>query len=245
MVHYRQSRSDRSRRRSEARGATDQDPQAERQAERSKGTFEELHTQYLEQYAKKKNKSWHQADKLVRRNLLPRWGKLKASSITRSDVKAAIAHIESESVQNQSLAAASAIFSWAIKEEIAGVTVNPCSKVERNDEVSRERILSDSEIPFFWDAFDDAGLVQSSALKILLLNGQRPGEVCHMRREHIDGNWWTMPGEPDERLNWPGLKNGNTHRVWLPTAALDLIREIDPEASVGLSSPAREAGLSI
>jgi hypothetical protein len=105
MVHYRQSRSDRSRRRSEARGATDQDPQAERQAERSKGTFEELHTQYLEQYAKKKNKSWHQADKLVRRNLLPRWGKLKASSITRSDVKAAIAHIESESVQNQSLAA--------------------------------------------------------------------------------------------------------------------------------------------
>jgi hypothetical protein len=47
-----------------------------------------LHDRYLEQHAKKHNKSWKQADALVRRLALPRWGKLQASTITRGDMKA-------------------------------------------------------------------------------------------------------------------------------------------------------------
>ena len=67
--------------------ARGKDPAAEaRKAERSKGTFEELHERYLE-YAKKHNRSWPQAAALVRRHALPRWGKLQASTISRSDVK--------------------------------------------------------------------------------------------------------------------------------------------------------------
>jgi integrase len=213
--------------------ATDVDPQAERRAERSRGTFEELAEQYVEQRAKKKNKSWRQADALVRRFLVPRWGKLKASSISRGDVRGAIAAIESKSVANQTLAAASAIFSFAIRESFAGMTVNPCTKIERNEENERERILSDNEIPKFWESFDDAGLVQGTALKVLLLTGQRPGEVCCMRSEHIVDGWWTLPGKPVPKLGWNGTKNGETHRVWLPDAARELIEEIDPEATTG------------
>ena len=74
------------------------------------------------------------------------------------------------------------------------------------------------ELPQFWTAFDDAGLVASSALKMILLTGQRPGEVAHMRREHIVDGWWEMPGEPVPALGWPGTKNGESHRVWLPQA---------------------------
>jgi hypothetical protein len=161
--------------------AEGKDPCADRKAERSKGTFEELATSYVEEYAKRRNRSWKQADALVRKHLLPRWGKLQAASITRSDVKSTIAGITAPIVANQTLAAASALFSWAIREGIAAV--NPCALVERNETKSRERVLSDSEIPMFWKAFDDAGLVHSTALKMILLTGQRPGEVTHMRRE--------------------------------------------------------------
>ena len=42
------------------------DPAAERKAERGKGTFAELAEKYVEQHAKKNNKSWQQADKLKR-----------------------------------------------------------------------------------------------------------------------------------------------------------------------------------
>jgi integrase len=213
--------------------ARGKDPAAEKRAERGAGTFAELAARYVEGYAKKANKSWRQAETLVRRYVLPRWGKLQSVSIVRADVKALMARIEAPVLANQVLAAVSAIFSWAIKEEI--LPANPCKLVDRNATRSRDRVLSDSEVPKFWSAFDDAGLVASSALKMILLTGQRPGKVAHMRREHIvDGGWWQMPGEPVPALGWPGTKNGESHRVWLPKAAQAIIAELGHGASTGL-----------
>ena len=191
------------------------DPAAERRAERNSGTFAELAERYVSEHAKRKNKSWAQADYLVRRYLLPRLGKLNANAIMRKDIRAAIGRIASPTVANQVRASASAIFTWGIKMEV--VTQNPCRGVERNATKSRERILSDAEIPLFWAAFTDtAGKSVGSALKTVLLTGQRPGEV--KRHEHISDGWWTLPGAPDPKIGWPGTKNGMSHRVWLPEA---------------------------
>jgi integrase len=210
--------------------ARGKDPVADRMAERGTGTFGELAARYVEEYAKKKNKSWRQADALVRKHLIPRWGKLAAKSVTRADVRAAVGRIESPSVANQVKLAASAIFTWAVKQEI--VTANPCIGIDGNKMQSRDRVLSDGELPRFWAALDSAGLVRSSALKVILLTGQRPGEVSCMRREHVVDGWWTMPGAPDAKLGWPGTKNGASHRVWLPEAAREIIAEIG-DASTG------------
>ena len=198
------------------------DPAADKKADRG-STFGDLAKAYVDRYAKKKNKSWPQAEKLVGKNLIPKWGKLAANSISRADVKVMMTRIASPTVANQTLAAASAIFSWAIRKDM--LKVNPCQQVERHATASRERILSDSEIPLFWSAFDD--VFEGTLLKIILLTGQRPGEVRCMRTEHIIDGWWTMPGEPVPALHWPGTKNGDTHRVWLPTAAQMLVTETD------------------
>src|ERR1019366_3036735 len=104
--------------------AEGKDPAAKKKAERSKGTFEELATRYVEEHAKRRNRSWKQADALVHKHLLPRWGKLKATDVARSDVKAMMTRIAAPIVANQVLAAASAIFSWAIREEFGGVKIN-------------------------------------------------------------------------------------------------------------------------
>lgn len=205
------------------RVADGEDPQADRKAERTSGTFEALAIQYRD-HAKKKNKSWRQADKLVQRHLLPRWGKLPAATITRSDVKAMLARIDAPITYNQVLASASAIFTWAIKEEL--VKVNPCVGIDRNKPAKRERILSDGEIAKFWTEFENIGLVEGSALKMILLSGQRPGEVSHLRSEHIVDGWWAMPGEPVASLKWPGTKNHQGHRVWLPPAAQKIIENL-------------------
>jgi integrase len=109
------------------------------------------------------------------------------------------------------------------------VKANPCKLIETKESESRERVLSDSEIPLFWKAFDDAGYLQSMALKLILLTGQRPGEVQHMHRQHIVDGWWEMPGAPDPELKWPGTKNGQSHRVWLPKAAQDILAELEGE----------------
>jgi len=161
------------------------DPVAERKAERNSGSFADLASQYVELHAKKHNKSWRQAEKLVARYLLPGWGKLKASAITRADVRAAMIRIEAPIVANQVLASASAIFTWAIKQEILGL--NPCKGIDRNPTNDRERVLSDTELVALWPKLD-------AQLKLILLTGQRPGEVAALEKDHIVEGWWNMPG---------------------------------------------------
>src|SRR5262249_7078216 len=136
--------------------------------------------------------------------------------------------IEAPILANQVLASASAIFSWAIKQGI--MSHNPCKLIERNETRSRERVLSDSEIPKFWAALGKHGLT-GTALKVILLTGQRPGEVSHMRREHLQDGWWELPGKPAK--GWPGTKNGATHRVWLAEQARELIGAQNGEYMLG------------
>jgi integrase len=135
-------------------------------------------------------------------------------------VRALFGNIEAPIQANQVLASVSAIFTWAVKQEI--LANNPVRGVERHTTVSRERVLSDAELPAFWRGFESAGL-PGIALQVLLLTGQRPGEVSHMRFDHITDGWWTMPGAPDPATGWPGTKNAQTHRVSLPAQVRDLI----------------------
>jgi integrase len=210
------------------------DPQAERKAERGAGTFAELAAKYVVQHAKKHNKSWKQADTLIGRYVLPRLGKLQATTITRTDIKTMLSRIEAPILANQVLASVSPIFTWAKREEIL-TGENPCRLISRNDTTDRERVLADSEVPLFWTAFDDAGLIVSTALKVILLSGQRPGEIAHMRREHIvDGGWWIMPGDPTPDGFWPGTKNESEHRIWLSAPVQALLAELsDDDAATG------------
>jgi integrase len=196
------------------------DPAAEKKAERSSGSFADLAERYVEQHAKRHNKSWRQAEALVRRYVLPRWAKLQAVTISRSDVKQMMARIDAPILANQVLAAVSAIFTWCVKEEI--VAANPCKLVERNPTRSRERVLSESELPLFWNALDGIDPVRANALKMILISGQRPGECANMRHEHVKDGWWEMPGEAVPNI-WPGTKNGQSHRVWLPKPTQDLL----------------------
>jgi integrase len=201
------------------------DPQGEKRAEATAGTFRQLVDVYFTQHAMKHNRSWKQARYLADKHLLPRWGTRKPIEIERAQVKALLREIEAKVVANQTLAVASAIFSWAIREEVGGVKVNPCSHVKPNKVEARSRVLSDSELPKFWAAFERAGL-PGQALQLILLLGQRPGEVLHMRAEHLDGGWWSLPGAPEPARGWPGTKNGENHRVWLPGPAQAIVAEI-------------------
>ena len=202
------------------RAATGVDVQAERKAMRSRGTFGELSAKYFHEYASRRNRSWRQTEALVRKNLLPRWGMLQAASITRSEVKTWFAAMTAPITANQTLFAAGAIFSFAVREGI--LPVNPCVGIEKNPTASRERVLSGSELSAFWKEFGKAGL-PGVALKLTLLCGARPGEVAAMHYDHIADGFWEQPGAPQEATGWPGTKNGRSHRVALSTHAQALL----------------------
>ena len=176
--------------------ARGRDPQAERRTER-RCHVRQLHSRYVEEHAKRHNKSWKQADELIKRHVLPNWANLSAKEINRSQVKALIGSVSVRAPILRGDAvrlAVSAVFTFGVKEEV--VTINPCKGVDDNPTTSRDRTLSKAELPSFWAACEAIDPVKAAALKVVLLTGQRPGEVRHMRWEHIKGSWWEMPGKP-------------------------------------------------
>ena len=196
--------------------AQGRDPAAERKADRRAGTFAQLHQLYLETCAKRRNRSWRQADYLIRAHVLPHLGRSKAAAIARGDVKLVLAKLDDRpATANQTLAAISAVYSWAITEEIGGVTANPCARVRRHPMRTRERVLSNSEIALVWPHLD-------STLRLILLTGARIGEVVNMRSIDVDGAWH-LPGAPAE--GWPGTKNAKSHRIPLSEPAAAIVGE--------------------
>ncbi len=81
---------------------------------------------------------------------------------------------------------------------------------------THERVLSHEEIRRLWKTWEADDRVTSDALMMLLVTGQRKGEVLTMRWDQIDEHgWWTIPGAV--------AKNKRTHRVFLAPLAQELL----------------------
>jgi integrase len=208
--------------------AVGRDPQAEHMEELKADTFEILAKRFFKEHAQKRNKEWRQTEYCVRAYVPKRFCDMSVTTITRKHVKEVVGNIDKPFMANKVLAAISSVFNFGVRQDV--LQTNPCQLVERQPTASRERVLSDQEMPKFWKAFDEFGPITGSALKVLLLTGQRPGEVAHMRREHIKGQWWEMPGLPVPQLKWPGTKNDISHRVWL---VKEVMRLIEADATSG------------
>jgi integrase len=194
-------------------------------AERGGDTFGELHPRYL-RYAEKKNKSWRQAERLIKNHVLPKWADRDANSISDLDVHDLFDAIPTKPLANQVLAAVSAVFTFAVKRKV--IKVNPARGIESYDVgEGRERVLSDDELGRLKTALEEIDPVRRAALAVILLTGQRPGEVARMRREHIRDNWWELPGKAIPELGWNGTKNKKTHRVYLVEAVRKLTASTD------------------
>ncbi|MDP6708945.1 MAG: integrase family protein [Alphaproteobacteria bacterium] len=210
------------------RVALGEDPHLDKMKSREGITFKHLAEKYQERYAKRVNKSWKQPADLLRWHVYGTLGSRKAKDISRDDVRRLFRQLSDDRpiLANQVLAAISAIYGWALGEEEPDIQINPATGIRRNPTRERERVLTDGELRLVWPKFDDFGLVKATALRCVLLTAQRGGEVLHMRGEHIDGQWWTMPGRPEAETGWPGVKNALDHRIWLSTPVMALLHEL-------------------
>ena len=147
-----------------------------------------------------------QAEKLVARHLLPRWGKLKAAAITRADVRAVMARIGARLSPTRCWPRRSAIFSWAVRQEI--LAVNPVAGVDRNPTANRERVLSDAEIKVLWPRLD-SGAEVDPADRPAARRGRRHVSRAHRRRLVADaGQAARRLAGDQERQGSPGLAIG-------------------------------------
>lgn len=141
------------------------------------------------------------------RHVVAEWGERDIHEITKRDVidlLDGIADSGRVTTANRVRAYVSKFLNWAVERDILDLSpatgVKPVAK-----EVSRDRVLSDDEIRWFWQAADTAGYPFGPMAKLLLLTGQRLGEVANMARDEIKGDNWHLPAAR--------VKNGRAHDV--------------------------------
>ena len=108
---------------------------------------------------------------------------------------------------------------WAVKR--GAVRVNPFAGLPIDKSIAkRERVLSDQELAEVWRAAGDALPPYSTIVRLLILTGQRRGEVAGMTWGELsdDLTTWSLPGER--------TKNGVPHTVPLSERARHLLKAV-------------------
>jgi hypothetical protein len=107
---------------------------------RQADTLESIATQFIERYAKPKNKGWKKQESDIKRNLLPYWKHRPISSITRRDILEVLDRVSDRTTAvnaNRLLALVRKLFSWCLERGILEVspaaTVKPPGKEESRD----------------------------------------------------------------------------------------------------------------
>jgi integrase len=128
------------------------------------------------------------------------WQSRPITTITKDDVKGLLNGIEqrgSPAAANRTLAYLSKFFNWCIEEDL--IVTSPTARVRAPCmTTSRDRVLSYDELRWLWRALDSFSGPFAPLFKVLLLTGQRRGEVGGMRWDELrelgtDRATWELP----------------------------------------------------
>ena len=194
-----------------------------RKAERREPTVTDLAEEFIEKYSKPKKRSWREDSRILRKDVLPAWGKRKARDIARRDVVLLVDRVAKRGgiMGNRTLACIRRMFNFAVERGI--LEASPVVHVKAPaPAIRRDRVLGPAEIKLFWEALETAPVSHylRLALRLLLATGQRKGEALTAQWADIDlaSGWWTIPASR--------AKNGYLHRVPLNPTATAILAEL-------------------
>ena len=194
---------------------------------KSRPSIEEALQEFWEVELRHK-KSGGETLRLMNKDVIPFWGSRKVADIKRRHVVLLLDRIRERAPIgcNRVHGALTRFFNFAAERGI--IDDSPCTRIRKVAEKGRSRVLMDEEIKTLWAALDtdneavDMYAATKLALKIILLTGQRPGEVAGMRWDEIDGDFWNIPPER--------MKGKEAHRVPLTDMVKSIIEQAKPFA---------------
>lgn len=201
--------------------AEGEDPSNKRRAQKQALTVKQLGEVFIEKHSKREKKTWAEDERLLKVEVYPNIGDMKAEAIKRRhilDVIEAKAEAGFIAQSTQILAVVRKMFNWAVDGDY--LQTSPAAGIKpRGKAVKRDRVLSDEEVRQILNALPGAALSAPTKeiFQLLFLTGQRSGEVCGIRRSEVDLDRaiWTIPSKR--------TKNGQAHVVPLSDAAHSIL----------------------
>jgi integrase len=213
------------------------DPLAARKAEAQGTTMADLCDAYLERHAVRK-RSAPDDRRRIKRYILPRWNKAKVESITRAEV-ANLHHKIGQRTPyeaNRVLALIRKMLNCARQWGFVSETyVNPASGIPLHPEKSRDRWVTQQELPRLAKAIDEEPNVYArAALWLYLLTGVRKNELLGAKWDDID---WDR-----RELRLGETKAGRVHYVPLSEPAIATLRALPREENNPFILPGARKG---
>jgi len=183
--------------------------------------YENVAAAFIEQHARPKNRTWQEQQRVLEVNAAPRWTGRDIRTLNRADIRQLLRDVEQRTSTARSirvLATVKRLFSWAVEQDL--LEQSPAADVvAARTQMPRRRLLDADEIRAVWEACEALGDPFGRAVQVLLLTGQRRGEVTSMRLQDVDiaEASWLIPGDM--------TKNGRPHFVPLSQKALEIITE--------------------
>ncbi len=197
----------------------------EKAARKAAPTIADLINEFWDMELKKK-KSGPETLRLLNKDVLPKWGKDKVADIKRRDIVLLIDKVRERAPigANRVLGALTRMFNFAAERGI--IEDSPCTRIRKEPEKGRSRVLKDDEIKTLWNALDlenkdiDMYRLSKLAMRLILCTGQRPGEVAGMAWDELKDGFWNIPAER--------MKGKEPQRVPLTKMVLDIIEQARP-----------------
>ena len=177
---------------------------------------------FIRQYAKPRNRSWREAERILIREFVAMHGQRDIRQVTRADILEMMDRAIERGAAYQANRIHShlrKLFNWCLdrgKIEASPMIGTKAPTRER----ARDRVLAPAEVRRLIKACRDEPYPFGPYTLMLLITAQRRGEVANMRWSEIDlkDKVWKIPGERS--------KNGKPHLVPLSPLALTVLRDI-------------------
>jgi integrase len=162
---------------------------------------------------------------VIRNDVIPAIGEMKIVDVRRRDIIRVVDRALGQGklyMANRVLRTLQGLFKFA--QSRGEIEENPAVGIRPQKEKARDRTLSDEELMQIWSALPALGFQPSSAIKLLLLTGQRENEVIGAKWSEIDFGraLWTLPANEPGRSK----KRKAAHLVPLSPAALAILAEL-------------------
>jgi integrase len=215
------------------------DPMAKKAELKAIPTYAALAEQHLTE-AKAYQKSWWSTEGILRRHILPRWGKLRLNEIKPLDVAKWLGEKAGEGLKPATVEKIRAVlhrsFELAKRWNTPGGESNPVHGLPRpRYSNARERYLTAEEVQRLkWACELSPNPQLKHIVGLLLLTGARKGELLQAKWQDVD---------LDRRL-WfiPLSKNGKSRHVPLSKAAIAIIQQLPRPAGCPYLVPNLDTG---
>ena len=200
-------------------------------------TFQAAYDAFKAQHtAKKRERTRYDYERMLDKYFVLKLGTKKLSAVSYEQVTEITDKLSgTPSEQAHALAVVRTFLKWCVRPPRRYISHSPLEGLEIASGKPRKRVLKPQELQKVWDGAKTQGYPHGTVVQLLILTGQRRGEIANLRRPWIN--------EQERTITLPDwlTKNNRTHVFPYGDMVAELLETIPRRNSTDLLFPSKAA----